>query len=301
MLVVLGQGIKAGAEVGPSPGRVQPISAQDVDGTVRCDLARVFHCFRAWRCVLDGPYSLLLVLRPGSARAVSNACCVVLMDCSQCRWRFVCIDDPHGAVVPLHDRAPVEFLRVGDPLRCEPSLRALDLTTWFIDAWRPFAGAASHALCPWLSMCDTVTQRGDFMDTTLSVRLDAKLKEEAERTLDALGLSISSAVRVFLTQVVAQQAMPFPIKGDAEVIHTPPEITAELIVELLATVRTKLRRMADKEPSARKREELLAVLHELRDLRFAFNPHDKDETDAMFWRVTGYARALREGSGDASR
>lgn len=143
------------------------------------------------------------------------------------------------------------------------------------------------------------------MTTTLTVRLDAKLKEEAERTLDTLGLSISSAVRVFLTHVVAQQAMPFPIRGDQEAgdarqaTHAPPEITAELVVELLATVRARLRRMAEQEKSARKREELQAVISELRELRFAFNPHDRDETDAMFWRVTGYARALR-GAADGT-
>lgn len=137
--------------------------------------------------------------------------------------------------------------------------------------------------------------------TTLSVRIDAKLKEDAERTLDALGISISSAVRAFLAQVVEQQALPFPIKGGHGATHTPPQITAELIIELLATVRTRLRRMAEQEKSQRKRAELLAIISELRELRYAFNPHDQDETDAMFWRVTGYARALPKGPGDASR
>jgi len=51
------------------------------------------------------------------------------------------------------------------------------------------------------------------MDTTLTVRLDSQLKEEGERTLDSLGLSMSPAIRVFLTHVVAQQALPFPLQG----------------------------------------------------------------------------------------
>jgi DNA-damage-inducible protein J len=44
------------------------------------------------------------------------------------------------------------------------------------------------------------------------VRIDEKIKEEATRTLGAMGLSISDAVRVFLMRVVAEKQMPFPIK-----------------------------------------------------------------------------------------
>jgi len=51
------------------------------------------------------------------------------------------------------------------------------------------------------------------MDTTLTVRLDPQLKDEGERKLDSLGLSMSSAIRVFLTHVVAQQVLPFPVQG----------------------------------------------------------------------------------------
>ena len=51
------------------------------------------------------------------------------------------------------------------------------------------------------------------MDTTLTVRLDTQLKDDAERTLDSLGLSMSSAIRVFLTHVVAQKALPFTVQA----------------------------------------------------------------------------------------
>ena len=51
------------------------------------------------------------------------------------------------------------------------------------------------------------------MDTTLTVRLDTQLKDDAERTLDSLSLSMSSAIRVFLTHVVAQKALPFPVQA----------------------------------------------------------------------------------------
>ena len=44
------------------------------------------------------------------------------------------------------------------------------------------------------------------------VRIDEQLKAEASETLAAMGLSISEAVRVFLTRVVADRQMPFALK-----------------------------------------------------------------------------------------
>ena len=47
------------------------------------------------------------------------------------------------------------------------------------------------------------------MTTTLSIRIEEKTKKEAKKTLEALGLDLSSAVKMFLTQVVTEQGMPF--------------------------------------------------------------------------------------------
>lgn len=44
------------------------------------------------------------------------------------------------------------------------------------------------------------------------VRLDEGLKKEATVALEAMGLSVSDAVRVFLTRVVAEQQLPFALK-----------------------------------------------------------------------------------------
>jgi DNA-damage-inducible protein J len=44
------------------------------------------------------------------------------------------------------------------------------------------------------------------------VRLDETLKHEATVALEAMGLSVSDAVRVFLTRVVAEQQLPFALK-----------------------------------------------------------------------------------------
>jgi DNA-damage-inducible protein J len=44
------------------------------------------------------------------------------------------------------------------------------------------------------------------------VRVDEKIKTQATETLAAMGLSLSDAVRVFLTRVVADQQLPFALK-----------------------------------------------------------------------------------------
>ncbi len=48
--------------------------------------------------------------------------------------------------------------------------------------------------------------------TMVHVRLDEKIKAQATETLAAMGLTVSDAVRVFLTRVAAEQQMPFSIK-----------------------------------------------------------------------------------------
>lgn len=48
--------------------------------------------------------------------------------------------------------------------------------------------------------------------TMVHVRLDEKIKAQAAETLAAMGLSVSDAVRVFLTRVAAEQQMPFALK-----------------------------------------------------------------------------------------
>lgn len=46
----------------------------------------------------------------------------------------------------------------------------------------------------------------------LHVRLDEETKEKATEALNAMGISVSDAVRLFLRRVVADQAIPFEIK-----------------------------------------------------------------------------------------
>ena len=49
------------------------------------------------------------------------------------------------------------------------------------------------------------------MNTTLQTRIDGKLKRDAKRALEAMGLDLSSGVKLFLTQVVRTQSIPFDL------------------------------------------------------------------------------------------
>ncbi len=48
--------------------------------------------------------------------------------------------------------------------------------------------------------------------TMVHVRLDDQIKAQATEALAAMGLSVSDAVRVFLTRVAAEKQLPFALK-----------------------------------------------------------------------------------------
>jgi DNA-damage-inducible protein J len=48
--------------------------------------------------------------------------------------------------------------------------------------------------------------------TMVHVRVSEQIKTQAAETLATMGLSVSDAVRVFLTRVVAEQQLPFALK-----------------------------------------------------------------------------------------
>jgi len=48
--------------------------------------------------------------------------------------------------------------------------------------------------------------------TMIHVRIDQSLKSKASKTFDAMGLSLSEAVRIFLTRTATDQAFPFELR-----------------------------------------------------------------------------------------
>jgi DNA-damage-inducible protein J len=139
------------------------------------------------------------------------------------------------------------------------------------------------------------------MDTTLTVRLDTQLKVEAERTLDSLGLSMSSAIRVFLTHVVAQKALPFAVQAapvrvaadTQEPLDVPLHVHIELMLEEIAVITARLQQMEQAETSADKRKELRAISKAVRAMRFQFDPYNEGEVMAMVRKISQYAKAMQ--------
>ena len=68
--------------------------------------------------------------------------------------------------------------------------------------------------------------------TMVHVRVDERLKAQAAETLATMGLSISDAVRVLLTRVVADQQLPFALRA-------PNAETRAAMAEADAIVRTR--------------------------------------------------------------
>jgi DNA-damage-inducible protein J len=55
-------------------------------------------------------------------------------------------------------------------------------------------------------------KRGNPMSiATFSVRVDSELKSEADKCLAAMGMTMSTAINVYLHQIVRHQAIPFVI------------------------------------------------------------------------------------------
>ena len=48
--------------------------------------------------------------------------------------------------------------------------------------------------------------------TMVHVRVDGKTKQRAAKTLAAMGISVSDAVRMLLVRVAAEKALPFEVK-----------------------------------------------------------------------------------------
>jgi DNA-damage-inducible protein J len=62
---------------------------------------------------------------------------------------------------------------------------------------------------------------------TITVRLDPKVKENAEAVLKALGLTTTQAVNLFFTQVSLNKGIPFDV-------HIPNKATVKAIEDGLA-------------------------------------------------------------------
>jgi len=63
--------------------------------------------------------------------------------------------------------------------------------------------------------------------TNLNIRLDSEIKKKAQKIFADLGLDTTTAINIFLRQVIRTNGLPFEIKAD-----TPNEETIEAINEI---------------------------------------------------------------------
>ena len=51
-------------------------------------------------------------------------------------------------------------------------------------------------------------------DSQIQVRIDIKTKEDAQKIFDDLGLDMSSAIKLFLRQIINSKNLPFEIRDE---------------------------------------------------------------------------------------
>ena len=52
--------------------------------------------------------------------------------------------------------------------------------------------------------------------TSITIRIDETIKQDAETLFEKLGISISGAINIFFRQAIREQAIPFPIRAKTE-------------------------------------------------------------------------------------
>lgn len=71
------------------------------------------------------------------------------------------------------------------------------------------------------------------MNKTASVfvRIDPRTKEKAEKILNELGISASTAINMFYKQIIIQNGMPFDVKNSNKISNIRQEELDEVIFE----------------------------------------------------------------------
>lgn len=75
-----------------------------------------------------------------------------------------------------------------------------------------------------------------YMNQAIQVRVDAKLKKQADQVLDDIGLDIPTAIRLFLRKVVVSKSIPFELKSSK---FTENGFTEEFENEVLEAAKEK--------------------------------------------------------------
>ena len=61
---------------------------------------------------------------------------------------------------------------------------------------------------------------------TLNIRIDDRVKFDAQRVLDDIGLSMSGAISIYLTQIAKSRAIPFRLAADPVELEPTDDLAA---------------------------------------------------------------------------
>lgn len=67
--------------------------------------------------------------------------------------------------------------------------------------------------------------------SSVFVRIDPRTKEKAEKILNELGISASTAINMFYKQIIIQNGMPFDVKCSNKISNIRQEDLDEVIFE----------------------------------------------------------------------
>ncbi len=75
------------------------------------------------------------------------------------------------------------------------------------------------------------------MASTIQIRVDDELKKKSDRLFKDLGTDTTSAIRIFLTQAVANNGFPFEIKRNSVDVNPYMAMTEDEMLERLSLAR----------------------------------------------------------------
>jgi DNA-damage-inducible protein J len=87
--------------------------------------------------------------------------------------------------------------------------------------------------------------------TMVHVRVDEHIKAQATETLASMGLSVSDAIRVFLTRVVADKELPFSLKAPSTASRAAMAEAQDIIKNKRARFETSQALLDDLEKASR--------------------------------------------------
>ncbi len=85
------------------------------------------------------------------------------------------------------------------------------------------------------------------MSSTIQVRVEDDLKKKSDKLFRDLGTDTTTAIRIFLTQAIANNGFPFEIKRNTADIEAYTAMTEEEILERLALAREHSRQGLQKD------------------------------------------------------